>query len=194
MAVYLDTNVLVQRAGLASLELSTVVALCREVQIDIVLPSLVADEIESSRLRLVEAAFDSLRASHREAARLAPVGTLQDLPNPGELAREYRRTLGQQFTIASTPSHAPEEALRREAFRLRPARGGVGARDSAIWLTIRDDHLARDESAATSCRTTAGTLRQLAAQRSFTPRLPTRYQNILLRSPFVRRSQRWSTC
>ena len=146
IALYLDTNTLVQRAGLASLELSTVVALCREQQIEIVVPSVVADEVESSRLRLIEAAFDSLRAAHREAARLAPIGILSELPNPGELAREYRRSLGQLATIAETPADAPMEALRREAFRLRPARGGSGARDTAIWLTLRDHHLARSEA------------------------------------------------
>lgn len=145
MAVYLDTNVLVQRAGLQSLELTAVIALCREAGIDVVLPSLVADEVESSRLRVLEASFDTLRAAHREAAQLAPVATLPELPNPGELAREYRRGLGEFFAVVRTPDEAPVEALRRETFRLPPARAGRGARDSAIWLTVRDDHLRRDE-------------------------------------------------
>lgn len=145
MAVYLDTNVLVQRAGLGSLELTTTIALCREASLEMVLPALVADEIESSRLRVTEASFDLLRSSYREASRLAPLAVLPEFPNPGELAREYRRSLSGLFSIVSTPPHAPEEGLRRETFRLRPARAGAGARDTAIWLTVRDHHLERDE-------------------------------------------------
>lgn len=145
MAVYLDTNLLVRRGGLASLELITSRAVCREVGLEIVVPVLVADEFESHQRRLIETAFDGLIAAHREARQQAPVGTLPELPNPGELARERRRELGAVFTIASSPEGAPEEALRREVFRRRPARGGRGARDAAIWLTVREDHLARSE-------------------------------------------------
>lgn len=146
MAVYLDTNVLVQRAGLSSLAVSTIAAICREAGLEIVVPSLVADEVESSRLRVLEGALDALVAAHREAARLAPLGGLPELPNPGELAREYRRDLDGRFSTATTPPNAAEEALRRETFRLRPARIGKGARDVAIWLTVREDHLQRAEA------------------------------------------------
>jgi len=146
VAAYLDTNLLVQRSGLDSLELSTAQALCREAGVEIVVPVIVADEVESSRRRIVEAAFDALRAAHREAARYGPIAHLAELPTPGELARAYRDRLEATFATVATPDDAPAEALRREAFRLRPARAGSGARDAAIWLTVRDDHLQRAES------------------------------------------------
>src|SRR3954452_18692647 len=99
MAVYLDTNVLLQRAGLASLELVTVQTLCREGDITIVVPAIVADEVESARLRVIEAAFDSLRAAHREASRFAPIAHLAEFPVPGEVARAFREQLGVNFAI-----------------------------------------------------------------------------------------------
>ena len=145
VAVYLDTNVLVQRSGLDSLELSTARALCTEAGIDIVVPAMVADEVESSRRRNIEAAFDALRAAHREASRYGPIAHLAELPTPGALARAHRDRLAATYGIAATPDFAPQEALRREAFCLRPARAGSGARDAAIWLTVREDHLRRAE-------------------------------------------------
>jgi hypothetical protein len=146
VAVYLDTNVLVQRGGIGSLAVSTTIAICREAEIEIVVPALVADEVESSRQRVLEGAFDGLVAAHREAGRLASLPTLPELPNPGELAREYRRQLEERFSVVATPAGAAAEALRRETFRLRPARVGKGARDVAIWITVRDDHLSRNET------------------------------------------------
>lgn len=145
MAVYLDTNVLVHRSGLDSLELSTLRALCSAADIDIVVPSIVADEVESSRLRNIEAAFDSLRTAHREAGRYGQIAHLVELPTPGELARAYRDRIETEYRVTATPAFAPEEALHREAFRLRPARAGSGARDAAIWITVREDHLQRTE-------------------------------------------------
>ena len=102
---------------------------------------MVLDEVESQFARTAEGAFDVLRRAHRNARGLANIPLLTDLPVPGDLAREYRRRL---FDIASTEAPpaagAAEEALRREAHRLRPAREGKGARDVAIWLSVKAAH------------------------------------------------------
>jgi hypothetical protein len=146
MAVYLDTNVLVKKSGFGSLDFTTTLAVCLQTELEIILPSLVLDELESGRRRTYEAAFDALQAAHRNAAQLAPIPTLQELPNPGELAREFRSELATRVREAPMPATAPGEALRREVLRIPPARNGVGARDAAIWLTVRDDHLSRSEA------------------------------------------------
>jgi hypothetical protein len=140
--IYLDTNVLPRTGNLDSLEISILVALARETGCELVVPELVIEEATSQRLRTIEAAFDLLRKAHRDAQAFASIPMLPDLPVPGELAREFRRKLETVCRTASTPGEAGKEALRREAFRLRPAREGKGARDVAIWLTVKSAHQA----------------------------------------------------
>jgi PIN domain len=139
-SIYLDTNILPQYGNLDSLEFSILVALAGEMGYELVVPELVADEATSKRLRTIEAAFDVFQRAHRDARIFASIPLFPDLPVPGELAREFRRKLEALCRIASMPEGAGEEALRRETFRLRPAREGKGARDVAIWLTVKSAH------------------------------------------------------
>jgi len=138
--IYLDTNVFPRNGNFDNLEFSVLVALARETGHDLVVPELVANEATSQRLRTIEAAFDVLQRAHRDARTFASIPILPDLPVPGELAREFRRELESLCRIVSMPEGAGEEALRRETFRLRPAREGKGARDVAIWLTVKSAH------------------------------------------------------
>jgi hypothetical protein len=144
LAVYLDTNVLAARVGFESVQVNASLAVCRERGLEVVLPALVLDELESHRLRSIEASFDAVVAAHKTARSYAHIPA-PDFPNPSALAAEYRRALLKHAGAAATPPDAPAEALRRETFRIPPARDGSGARDAAIWLTVREDHLARSE-------------------------------------------------
>ncbi|WP_436778352.1 PIN domain-containing protein [Yinghuangia sp. YIM S09857] len=59
-------------------------------------------------------------------------------------ARHWEQKLTDVLDVLETPEGGAEEALRREAFRLKPARAAkvagkdtaIGARDVAIWLTV----------------------------------------------------------
>ncbi|MEJ7569918.1 MAG: PIN domain-containing protein [Gaiellaceae bacterium] len=140
MTIVVDTNFLPQNADLQSVELQLLVAAASETGHELVLPSLVLEEASSRRRREIEEAFDSLLTSTRSARRFAQIPLPADLPVPGELAATYEDQLRQIFSIASLPEDAGAEALRREVNRLRPTREGRGARDAAIWLTVKDVH------------------------------------------------------
>jgi hypothetical protein len=138
--IYLDTNVLPQSGSLDTLGFSILVAFARETGHALALPELVAEEATSQRLRTIEAVFDLLEKAHRDARSYANIPLLPDLPIPGELAREFGSKLKSFFRIIPLPEGAGEEALRRETYRIRPAREGKGARDCAIWLAVKSAH------------------------------------------------------
>jgi PIN domain len=140
VAIYIDTNVIPRSGRLDTLEFSILLAVARETGQDLTIPELVLDEAESHCLRTVEGTFEVLQRAYREARGYGGLPLLPELPVPGELAREYRRQLEALGSSAPAPDGAGEEALRREAYRLRPARGGKGARDTAIWLTVVAAH------------------------------------------------------
>jgi hypothetical protein len=140
VTVFIDTGVIPRTGRLDTLEFATFLAVARETGHSVAIPELVLSEAESHYLRVVEALFDGLQKSHRDAASYAAIPLLGELPVPGELAREYRRRLESIGDVVATPAGAGDEGLRREAFRLRPARLGKGARDTAIWLTVKEAH------------------------------------------------------
>jgi hypothetical protein len=140
VTIVVDTNILPRGGDADSLEINVLLALGRETGHHLALPSLALEEAVSERRREIETSFDKLLAAHRAASKFANLPPPTEFPVPGELAREYENTLRQRFTILPMPPDAGDEALRREAHRLRPAREGRGARDVAIWLTAKASH------------------------------------------------------
>jgi hypothetical protein len=140
VSIYLDTNAIPRSGDLETLEFSILVALARETGHELVVPALVVEEATSHRLRSIEGVFDVLGRAHRDAQRVANIPILPEFPVPGELAREFRRNLEDICRVVQMPEAGGDEALRRETYRLRPARGGAGARDVGIWLTVKAAH------------------------------------------------------
>ena len=62
------------------------------------------------------------------------------LQNAADIAEQWRKDLTSQVKVIKTPDAASSQALLREVHRLRPAREGKGARDSAIWITVLEAH------------------------------------------------------
>lgn len=141
MTIIVDTNILPRGGEADNLEINILLALGGETGHDVALPSIVLEEAVSERRREIELAFDQLISAHRAACKYANLPPLAERPVPGELAREYENILRHRFTILPIPPGASDEALRREAHRLRPARDGRGARDVAIWLTAKRAHV-----------------------------------------------------
>jgi hypothetical protein len=146
VAVYADTNVLPPYGDFSSLPFVALRAACRERGSALVFPELVIHEAAAKRLRDMEHAFAAVHETHRIARRLAPsLSLLPEFPNPGDLVRVWEDDLRNTVAVCALPPGGGEEALRREAHRLPPARAGIGARDAAIWLAIKHDHLHRRE-------------------------------------------------
>ena len=144
MAIYLDTNIFPRSGNLEALEFAVLQAAAREAGQDILLTELVVDEVVSSRQRQIEGAFDSVRSVDPGTPRGLPgAAAAPDFPAPGELAREYRREIRKAILRDTGSARGGGRGLRREAYRLTPARGGRGARDTAIWLTLKDHFLTR---------------------------------------------------
>lgn len=95
---------------------------------------------ESINMKVAEAsvALDALTKNHRVLAEMYP--DMADLYTPSidEVSASIKSQLEQHFTILPVDHKNASEALRREARRILPAREGRGARDAAIWLTVRD--------------------------------------------------------
>jgi hypothetical protein len=82
MAIYLDTNVLRGWRTLAAAERLAVDILAAELGLEIVVPSLVAAEIEGHWRREFEAAADSFYASARKVEVLFDLGADNDGASP----------------------------------------------------------------------------------------------------------------
>lgn len=146
MAIFLDTTALPFKSQTRSLAFSVIRAVANQRGHKIFVPRLVLEEAVANRQREVE---DAIRDLGRAINRLRKLGAEIEAPllqEPAEAAEQWRRDLMAQVTVVETPDGAPWEALVREVWRLRPAREGKGARDTAIWLTVLNKHLGLRET------------------------------------------------
>jgi hypothetical protein len=148
VAIYLDASVL--RGSINGPEMSSVRAIAKAAGQALVIPSVALDEATANQRRAIEGAIGNLREAVEKARSEFPVQDLS-LPDAGDIARGWRL---EWLTIASVAALRPEhavEGLRREIERIRPAREegrdkkGYGGRDTAIWLSVVDDHVSRSE-------------------------------------------------
>jgi hypothetical protein len=154
MAIYLDTNVMYDWRTFAEADRLALVVLARELNQPVVVPSLVADELEASlRRRLRDAAdeFDALADKLRSLFQLEYVETEPSLAE--ELVVEpWRAALGEGFDACEVTAEDALAGLQREiagappALRTSPSKPGTGGRDAAIWHAIVRNHLTREEN------------------------------------------------
>jgi len=133
-AVVIDTNILPMWRGLDGPLWLSVRKLCEVLGIVVYLPEIVV--LESVNLR--RDAFASSAAEFLESLR--KVGKFVDLApiyvaDESEICESWEQELRDVFTVVPIDGDDAVDALHREAQRIRPARNGTGARDSAIWMT-----------------------------------------------------------
>nr|WP_141214031.1 hypothetical protein [Mycobacterium marinum] len=93
---------------------------------------------ESINLKMAEAEgwIEGLQRSHRRLGEIVPMRPIY-IPSIEELSAEWEAAIRAHFDVLEVDGNDAREALRREARRILPAQKGVGARDSAIWLTAK---------------------------------------------------------
>jgi hypothetical protein len=140
VTIVVDTNVLPFAGSLDSLEVSSLLALAKEHGHRVIMPWVVLEEASALQLNEVRSAFKVLRRAIGAARRFTPIEPLH-LPNEVTVASRLRADLERRFEVQGLPSGAADEALRREAHHEPPALKKGGARDAAIWLTVKHLHL-----------------------------------------------------
>lgn len=154
MAIYLDTNVMYDWRTFAEADRLALAVLARELDQPVIVPSLVAEELEASlerRLRDAAEEFDALADKLRGLFQLEYVETEPSLA--AELVIEpWRAALAEEFGSCEVTAEDALAGLRREiagappALRTSPSKPGTGGRDAATWQAIVRDHLARDDN------------------------------------------------
>ncbi|WP_007023305.1 PIN domain-containing protein [Saccharomonospora iraqiensis] len=140
MSIFLDTSVLPRKGALRNPIMSALLLISRRKEISVCLPSIVLDEALSARVREFEHSAETLLQAYNKANKYTPLGPIY-VPHPIEVQESWRGELIETFSIVAIDAEDAAEALSREALRVKPASGGRGGRDSAIWLTIRRHHL-----------------------------------------------------
>lgn len=139
MPIYLDTNVLPYKGNLDSIEMSALRTLARENDHELVVPQLVVEESTAQRRRTIESLVVALTKAAKELQSYTEFSVPQQ-PNIDAIVDAWEADLKARFTVAVLPVGAAEDALRRETLRIPPTRDGRGARDAAIWASIKTHH------------------------------------------------------
>ncbi|MGX5770596.1 PIN domain-containing protein [Microbacterium trichothecenolyticum] len=131
----LDTNALPIKGNFESAFWSAVFTLCDAKGIVAAVSEVSLHE--GVNLRRVKAAelIEEYGSAH---SRLSAVIEMPPayLPSADDVAQEYESELELRFEVLPLDGEDARAALHREALRLPPARDGIGARDTAIWLTV----------------------------------------------------------
>jgi hypothetical protein len=143
MAIYLDAEPLFDMSP-NSLALSSLRIIAREHALEIAIPEVALSEAVAKRREHIESKISAIETAIEKARGFFDAPQFRR-PNVDELIGSYRRELVSGMRIIPVAGDHAMEALSREINRTPPAREGFGARDAAIWLAIRDDHLSRSE-------------------------------------------------
>lgn len=150
--IILDTNVLPRHGSLAGPTVALVRAIAQKTGHHVALPAIVVEEAVAEFDRDLKKEWSKARAAADALARFFP-GYRIRRPDLAARVEQWRTDLEQSFTILDSPAGAADEALRREAHRISPARTagdkGIGARDALIWLTVLEAHRKAPASGAT---------------------------------------------
>ncbi len=124
--------------------MSAVRALSRAHKQPILIPSTALDEATANRRRDIEAAVAEVQLAIKKASWAFELPYFR-APAPLAPAVSWQKDMLKAADLLPvSPEHAAE-ALFREIERVPPARKGVGARDAAIWMGVRDHHLGSDQ-------------------------------------------------
>ncbi|HLB20396.1 MAG TPA: PIN domain-containing protein [Gaiellaceae bacterium] len=151
MTIYLDTNALYNWLDLAALDRVALSIVAADSQQQVIVPSIAAEEAESHFVRRLQRAANQIRLGQKIFNELFHEPLLKEnLPDIGKIVGDWRIGLTRHASTIEPPEGALEEAIRREIWRLPPARaiggtkgedaGATGARDCVIWLTVVDHH------------------------------------------------------
>src|SRR6266545_5169508 len=143
MSIVLDTNVLQRARRLDAMQMTVLSAVARETGLPIWVPEIVLEEAVGLRSREAIGAVTELQAFRD---RLADLGAdvLLEAPDPAQIAFDWRQNLETRFSVEPLSEAAAKESLLREVRRIPPTRDGKGARDAAVWLTVKSIHLKSD--------------------------------------------------
>jgi len=140
-AIFLDTNALSQGHHVLTSSQDALVRLAQHLDLVVLISEVTANESAAKRLRDTGDAITAVSRALNRATKAIDLEPLY-LPDPADLAHQWRRDLASVYTIAALHGDDAVEALEREAGRSKPAKGnGTGARDCAIWLTVKRHHI-----------------------------------------------------
>jgi hypothetical protein len=144
MAIYLDAEVLY---GLSptSLALSSLGVIARAHRLEIAIPEVALKEATAKRQEQIETKGTAIRTAIEKARGFFDGPHFRE-PDAKKLAHAWRTELLKDVRMIPMTSDHAVAALDREINRVPPARDGRGARDTAIWLAIRDDHSSKSEA------------------------------------------------
>jgi hypothetical protein len=131
--VLVDTNLLPTSGNLQGAFWQSLRQLCKLKNIRLALVEVVLNENVNRKVELARGWSQSLSDAQRGLANYIYFSTY--IPSPEAVGEAWKKSLIETFEILPVHGDDAVEALRREALRVRPAQGGKGARDSAIWLT-----------------------------------------------------------
>ncbi|MDN3936636.1 PIN domain-containing protein [Arthrobacter sp. YD4] len=129
-----DTNSLPLAGPLNTNFWRSIFQLCKTTGIEPVLPEIVLHESMNLRMTRAAEATENLYSAINQLSKFTDAPSVY-LPSVEDMGRDWEYELRSTFTVVPISGDDALEALKREALRQPPARGGVGARDSAIWLT-----------------------------------------------------------
>ena len=139
MAIFLDTNVLPWQSSVDSIRFAIVPILAKEVGQEVMIPEIALEEACRLYQQKIEDIFSKYKSIYREVNYYAEIPELI-LPSSQNLMQTWKASLLSKVKVIPTPEIIFREAIYREIHRKPPAREGRGARDAAIWLTIKHIH------------------------------------------------------
>jgi hypothetical protein len=157
VAIYLDANVLWSWRTFEELDRVAVSIIATQTGQQIRVPKLAAVEAEANLTRILTSFHAQWEAASTKLEAAFELSSIHAEPAPDVDSRVliWRERLPRFVTVFDVDGDVALEALEREAWGTPPARrvglekgkdrGGVGARDAAIWLAIAKDHAGRGE-------------------------------------------------
>ncbi|MFJ9470096.1 PIN domain-containing protein [Streptomyces caniferus] len=143
--IFLDTNVLPRMGSLKNVLMSAVLQVATHSGQKIYVCDVVVEEAVNIRKELASEAMQKLQDAFNQANKLLDLESIY-IPDLQEVADAWRGELTSTFEVVPVGGDQAVEALKREAARKRPAREGKGARDSAIWLSMLEYAVGREDS------------------------------------------------
>jgi len=140
MAIYLDANVLPADSHISSLGFSAIRAVARASNQVILAPELVIEEAVARREREIADSQREVRQIWERWRRMGIDIAPPAIEDSRTLANIWKAELLSAVTSLPTSPEAFGEGIRREVWRIPPARDGRGARDAVIWVTILAHH------------------------------------------------------
>ena len=130
----LDTNAVPFKSNFRSAFWAAVFRLCEAKDIRPAISEVTLHEAVNLRRETVTTLVETYANAHRKLSDLTRMQPAF-LPSPEDVATNFESVLNRRFTVIPLDGEHARRSFEREARRILPARGGVGGRDTAIWLT-----------------------------------------------------------